>query len=169
MKRWLLWGMCAVVTVAQLTLLPALRPLGVVPAAVLGLVALVGMEGTASEALVLAVVSGVVIDLGSGANFGLWTGVLVLTALVAGLLHRAGVELAGALTETVMVVGGTLVMNLVVLASVAGTAARWDWSLLMVHLVLQLVLNVALMLSLRPAVRWLMRQPATGVMMGLRG
>jgi hypothetical protein len=158
--------MCAVVVVTQLTLLPALRPLGVVPNAVLGLVALVGMEGTASEALAMAVVAGVAVDLGSGANFGLWTGVLVLTALVAGLLHRAGVEMAGAIIETVMVVGGTLLMNLVVLVSLAGTAARWDWSLLMVHLLLQLALNVALMQLLRPAVRWLMRQPNTGAVLG---
>jgi hypothetical protein len=116
--------MCAVVVVTQLTLLPALRPLGVVPNAVLGLVALVG------------------------------------------LLHRAGVEMAGAIIETVMVVGGTLLMNLVVLVSLAGTAARWDWSLLMVHLLLQLALNVALMQLLRPAVRWLMRQPNTGAVLG---
>jgi hypothetical protein len=132
--------MCAVVVVTQLTLLPALRPLGVVPNAVLGLVALVGMEGTASEALAMAVVAGVAVDL--------------------------GVEMAGAIIETVMVVGGTLLMNLVVLVSLAGTAARWDWSLLMVHLLLQLALNVALMQLLRPAVRWLMRQPNTGAVLG---
>jgi hypothetical protein len=166
MKRWLLWGLCLVVVVAQLTLLPALRPLGVVPAAVLGLVAVVGMEGTASEALVLAVTAGVVVDLGSGANFGLWTAVLVLTALAAGLLHRAGVELAGAITETVMVLVGTLIVNLVILVSLANSAGRWDWSVVMVHLVLQLVFNVAVMLALRPAVRWLMRQPGTGVVVG---
>jgi hypothetical protein len=166
MKIWLLWLLAAVVVVAQLTLLPALRPLGVVPNVLLGLVVLVGMEGTASEALVLSVAAGVVIDLGSGANFGMWTGVLVLTALLAGLLRRAGVELAGAITETVMVAGGTLVISSVVLVSLVNTVARWQWSLIAVHLVLQLGLNVAVMLLLRPLVRWLLRQSNTGMVLG---
>ena len=159
MRRWLLWIFCVLVVVAQVSLLPALRPLGVVPNAVLGLVALVGMEGTASEALVVGVVAGVVVDLSSGANFGLWTAVLVLTALAAGLLHRAGVELGGAVTETVMVLVGTLVMSLVILVSLVNTLGRWDWSLLMVHILLQLVLNVALMLIMRPVVRQLILRP----------
>ena len=166
MRRVGLVAVSALVLLSQLTLLPAVRPLGVVPNAVLCLVALVGLEGTASKALVLAVIGGLVIDMGSGANFGLWTGILVLEALVAGLLHRAGVELAGAVMPVLMVLAGTLAMNAIILISLAGTVARWQWGLLLVHLGVQLGLNIVLTLLLRPPVRWLVRTPSASPLIG---
>jgi hypothetical protein len=112
------------------------------------------------------VAAGLIIDLGSGANFGLWTGILVLEALAAGLLHRAGLELVGAVMPVLMVVAGTLVMNAIILVSLAGTVSRWQWGLLMVHLGVQVGLNIVLTLLLRSPVRWLVRGSATGPVIG---
>jgi cell shape-determining protein MreD len=140
----------------QVSLLPALRPFGVVPNLALALVVLMGLEGTASMALAVAVVAGLAIDLASGANFGLWTGVLALAALVAGLLHRAGVELSGGLLAAAMVMVGTVLMTLVVLAGLVNTTSYWPVGWLVGRLLVELVLNLVLTFSLRPLVRWLL-------------
>ncbi len=139
----------------QLSFLPALRPFGVVPNIVLVLVVLLGLEATASTALVVAVVSGLVLDVGSGANFGLWTAVLVLAALTGGLAARAGVELVGGLVAAAMVMIGTILMAVVILVGVAGAVTHWPWAALMIGLAAQIVLNLILTAAGRPVVRWL--------------
>src|SRR5471030_2509367 len=115
MKRLGLAVLAIISILLQVSLLPALRPFGVVPDLILVVVVLMGLEGTASAALVLAVVAGLILDMASGANFGLWTGLLVLAALAAGLLHRAGVELSGPLVAVVMIVAGTILETVVIL------------------------------------------------------
>ena len=153
MKRVLVTMMALMGVVAQMSLLPALRPFGVVPNVVLVLVVLVGLEGPASLTLVIAVLGGLALDLASGANFGLWMGVLVLAALAAGLLRRAGVELAGGTVAGVMVVAGTVLMAVVVLVGLAPTAISWPAGLLVGRLFTELVLNLLLIVILRPLVR----------------
>jgi len=144
----------------QLSLLPGLRPLGVVPSLALVLVVLVGLEGTASQALVAAVTGGVALDLGSSADFGLWTGLLVVTALMTGLLHRAGVELESVMWSLALVAGGTIVVSLLILVGIADSVGRWQWGLVIWRLVAQLGLNLALTVVLRPLVRWCERDKA---------
>ena len=58
MRRWRLALVAAVLVVMQVGYLAAWRPLGVVPALVLVLVVLVGLGGTASEALAVALIGG---------------------------------------------------------------------------------------------------------------
>jgi hypothetical protein len=137
----------------QVSLLPALRPLGVVPYLALVLVVLVGLEGTASLALAIAVAGGLVLDIASGTNFGLWTGTLVLAAIVTGLLHRAGVELVGAVVASVMVAVGTLLMTLVIWLGLATSISHWPLPWMFGHLWIELVLNLGLVLAVRPLVR----------------
>jgi rod shape-determining protein MreD len=141
----------------QLSWLPALRPLGVVPDLALVLVVLVGLEGTASQALLVAVAGGLLMDLASSAGFGLWTGVLVVVALVTGLLQRAGVELESMMWSLALVAAGTLVANVVILVGIADSVARWQWGTVAWRLVVQLGLNLVLVVCLRPLVRWLER------------
>jgi hypothetical protein len=150
-------GLILVVVVAvlvQVSLLPALRPLGVVPNLVLGLVALVGLEDTASLALAVAVAAGITLDVASGIPFGMWTVVLVLAALVTGLIHRAGLELAGGLVAGSIVVAGTIIMNLGVLLSVAPVVSHWPVGKILVQVGLQIALNLALVWALNPLVKW---------------
>lgn len=138
---------------AQISWLPAVRPLGVVPNVALVLVVLVGIEGTASLAIVLAVVGGILLDLASGVNIGLWTAVLVLAALATGMLHRAGVEMSSSVVPAVLVAAGTLVMPVVILAGLLATVTQWPVGLLLGRLGLELMLNLILMMLLRPVVR----------------
>jgi hypothetical protein len=142
----------ALCVVLQVSFLPALRPFGVVPNIMLPLVALMGLEGTVSMAAVAALVGGLAVDLASGANFGLWTGVLMLAALVAGQINRAGVELVGPAAAAI-VAGGTLVMSLVLILGFAGLAVRLNLGVLAVRFLTELVLNLIIIVVLRPVVR----------------
>ena len=147
------------VVLLQISLLPALRPLGVVPNIALAWVVLVGVEGAASNALLVAVASGIIIDLASGANFGLWTGVLVLAALASGAVQRAGIELMGGLVAGVMVAAGTLLMTLVVLAGLVNTVGEWPVGALVARFGVELVLNLLITVGLRRAARLVAVRP----------
>lgn len=134
----------------QISLVPALRPLGVVPNIVLVMIILAGLEGPASLVLITAVAGGLMLDLASGANFGLWTGVLVLSALSGGLLRRAGIELIGGTVAAVMVLAGTVLMSVIIWAGLLPTVSYWPLGSLLGHLVLEAVLNLVVMIALRP-------------------
>ncbi len=153
MKRLGLLAVGAVLVVAQLSLLPALRPLGVVPDVALVLVILVALEGTASLALGVGVAAGAVLDIGSGANVGMWIGFLVVAAVSGGLVHRSGIETDRWWVPAVMIVVGTVVLTMVVLISMGNVVAHWPVGYLGRRLVAEVVLNIALMMVLRPVVR----------------
>jgi len=153
MRRVALVVVVMLCLLAQVSLLPALRPFGVVPNVALALVVLLSLEAAASTALVVGVVGGLVLDLSSGANFGLWTGLLVLAALTGGLAARAGVELAGGVVAASMVAAGTILMSLVILVGVAGDVTHWPWTKLMLGVIVQVMLNLMLTLAGRPLVR----------------
>jgi rod shape-determining protein MreD len=143
----------AMVLLVQVSLLPALRPLGVVPDLALVFVVLVGLESTASAAVVLAVVMGLALDLSSGANLGMWTGILVLVALVTGLLHRGGVETGGPLVPVVIITIATLLVPLIVLTALVPVVPHWPVGLLAGRVACEIMLNLILMILVRPVVR----------------
>jgi rod shape-determining protein MreD len=147
----------------QLGFLPALRPFGVVPNILLVIVVLVGLEATSSQALAIAVCAGLATDLASGANFGLWTGLLVVAALATGLLHRAGLELSGPLVAMVLVACGTLLETLVILLGLVNAVSGWPVGLLLVKFCTELVLNLVLVLALKPVTRLVLPSGDPGV------
>ena len=146
----------------QVSLLPALRPLGVVPSLLLPVVVLIGLEGTASVALVAGVAGGLAVDLASATNFGLWTGLLVLAALTAGLLRRAGFELNGPAVALVMVTGGTVLSTAVILLGLADTATSWPVGFIAGTFFWELMLNLILTVAMRPVIRRLVENPDIG-------
>jgi len=89
--------------ILQVSFLPAVRVFGVVPNIALVLMVLISMIVVTSEALIVAALSGLVLDLASGSNFGLWTGVMVLVALAVGMMQRAGLELDRIVVALVLV------------------------------------------------------------------
>jgi hypothetical protein len=163
MKRFGLILLAVVSLLMQIALLPALRPFGVVPNLMLVLVVLVGLEGTASAALAIAVAGGVALDLASAANFGLWTGVLVLASLVAGLLHRAGLELRGPAVAIVIVAAGTVLEAAIILLGLVNVVSHWPVESLLLRLAGELVINLGLTVCLRPVVRLVVPSPDPGV------
>jgi hypothetical protein len=151
---WRFWPFVLLVLALQVAFMPALRPLGVVPNMALVLVALVGLTGTASLALGVALVGGLLLDMTSGADFGLRTGLLVLVALACGYVHRAGLHASGLVVALVVVAAGTFISDLAVLAGLIRTGlGYWPGGSLLGTMVLEIMLNLLITLALQPLVR----------------
>jgi rod shape-determining protein MreD len=162
MRRLGLTIVVALSILIQVSLLPAIRPLGVVPSLMLPVVVLIGLEGTATVALAAAVVGGVALDLASSTNFGMWTAILVLAALTAGLLRRAGFELAGPIIAIVMVTAGTILSTLVILMGLVTEATSWPVGVIAAKFLSELVINLLLTILARPLIKRLVDNPETG-------
>jgi Ca2+/Na+ antiporter len=153
--RWWFWLVVAAVLAVQVAFIPALRPLGVVPNLALVLVVLVGLRGTASLALGVALAGGLLLDLTSGADFGLRLGLLVLVALATGFVHRAGLQASGTMLALAMVAAGTVVADLTVLAGlIRAGIGHWPVGSIMGTMLLEIMLNLSGTLALAPLIRW---------------
>jgi rod shape-determining protein MreD len=159
MKRVGLIVIFGALLLLQVTFVAALRPLGVVPDIVLIAVILIGLTSTVSEALIAALAGGLVLDLASGADFGLRTGLFVLAALTTGVVRRAGLMLGGPVVAVGLVAIATILETVIILANVRlvgwplGYVGRTLGTLLMVNLVLTLIL--------RPLFVWLAPRETT--------
>jgi rod shape-determining protein MreD len=153
MKRLLLGLFIGLAVVLQISLLPALRPFGVVPNLVLVTVVLAALFAATSDMLVAAVLAGLLLDLVSGSGFGLWSGILVLATLVTGVMHRSGLEIRGALVAPVVVAAGTLLFTAGTLLVLGGGAANWPVLTLLGRFVVELLLNLTLVAMLKPVAR----------------
>lgn len=140
----------------QVSFLPGLRPFGVVPNIALVVLVLASLPVVTSEALVAAAVAGLVLDIVSGSNFGLWTGVLMLTTLVVGLMRRAGIELDGLIIGTILVGAATIVIAVVQWITIVPTVANWPWGSAAGRLMVELMVNLSLMALLRLPIRWML-------------
>ena len=152
-------GLIVLITVAvllQLSLLPGLRPLGVVPNLAVVVMVLAALNVVTSEALIVAAVSGLVLDLASGANFGLWTGEFMVIALVVGVMRRAGIELDGAVVAPGLVAAATIVMTFVVWLAMLPQGVHWTFGGVVGQLVVELMINLVLTIALTVPVRWLL-------------
>lgn len=141
----------------QISFIPAWRPLDVVPNLALALVMIVAIWVPTSEALVAAVAAGFILDMAGARNFGLWTGIFMLVVLVAGLVHRAGIELDQVAVPVVIVAVATLVATGLILAGLVRGAGHWSAGGTIGRLSLELVLNLMLVLLLRPLGRWALK------------
>jgi len=154
-KQLIIFFIMALTVMLQVSLLPALRPLGVVPNVALVIIVLVALNSATSQAVLAAAAGGLVIDMAGGTAFGLWVGAFVLMTLVVGLLVRAGVELDGPLVPLVLVTAGTVVMTLAIWSSLVtrsgGLPVSVAWG---GRLALELVINLILTLMLRPLIAW---------------
>jgi cell shape-determining protein MreD len=91
--RWVWVAFLTIVAaVLQVSLMGALRIGGVVPNLVLILVVCLVAWGTASEALVSAVVGGLILDVSGAGTFGLATSSLVVICLALVALRQLGVD-----------------------------------------------------------------------------
>jgi rod shape-determining protein MreD len=153
--RWRFWLFVGLILILQIAFLPALRPLGVVPNMILVLVILVGLTGTASLALGVALVGGLLLDLTSGADFGLRLGLLILTALATGFVHRAGLQAGGSVVALAVVAVATVVAHLTILAGLLAQDgfAQWPWGFLIGTLTLEIMLNLLIAMALWPLVK----------------
>lgn len=112
MRAAVYWITAVVAAVLQATFLAGWRPLGIVPGLALIAVIRAAVAGTASQALVAAVVAGLVLDLAAGDRFGFNTTFLVVTVLAVAQLRRGGTVFSGVLELAAVAVASLLRMIL---------------------------------------------------------
>jgi rod shape-determining protein MreD len=142
-------GVLAVAVAAwlQVSWFGHVRPLGVIPNVMLLAVILFALWSDATPALVAAIGGGLLLDLASGSDFGLHMAfyVVMVLAIIAG--RQLGLHATSLVTGVAATIFGTLLYNLVVLATikapisplVAGRVGRE----LVVNLILLALLYVA--------------------------
>jgi rod shape-determining protein MreD len=93
------------------------RPLGVMPNVLLVVIALFGLWSNATPALAAALGGGLLLDLASGSDFGLRMAfyVVMVLAIIAG--KQIGLHADSLVTALLVVLVGTLLYDLVVLAT----------------------------------------------------
>lgn len=160
MRRAVIIILVAVAIWLQVGMLPAVRPLGVVPNIMLVLVVLLGLRSTVSQALVLALSGGVAMDMSSGSDFGLHTGLLVLAALSTGLVRRSGFTLTALFVPMALVAAGTLAGDLLSLANILGNVGPRAVATASLILAGELVVNLLVTLGMRPLIERLVPDEA---------
>lgn len=128
--------------VLQVSLMGALRIGMVVPSIVLvGLVAET-IWGKASEALLFAVITGLIIDTASAGNFGLATSSLVLLTLMLVALYQLGLDGRVVFTRLGLVAGVTAVWGVLHVAALGlGTVlALAAWQIISVEVIVNMLL-----------------------------
>lgn len=150
MKIYLLVAILVVVLVLQVSFLPALRPFGIVPNVALIVVAAAALRGPLVSAMVLALGAGFILDLSSGSDFGLKTGVLAFTVLICAFVVRSGFQL-GVRSQllTVVLIISTL-MPLIVVPGLLFAGGRVDLATVISRWLTTLVLNSVLALVVGP-------------------
>lgn len=155
MRRALFIVVVGVLVIMQVSLVPAMRPLGVVPNVMLPLVIMIGLRATVSQALAVALVGGLAMDLSSGTDFGIHTGILVLAALVTGSVRRAGLSLGGPLLPVLLVAGLTVLAGIVSLGGLISAGGLSELTTGLGYVVRELVINLMVTLGVTPIVHGL--------------
>ncbi len=158
MKTFLFWLASLALIFVQIGFVSALRPFGVVPNLILVVVVVVGLQATLSQSLVIALIGGLALDITSGADFGLRTVLLVLAALATGFVRRSGVTLNGPSIALLVVAASTIIIDLGILANVAGSVRVWPVAKLIGMIGIELLLNSLLVLMVQPLYKRLKRE-----------
>jgi rod shape-determining protein MreD len=138
----------------QASFFGALRPWGVVPNVLLVFLIIAITEVTVSEMVGYGVAGGVLLDLASGADFGLRTAFFSFVAIVLAVLTRSGAAFERWSMAIAALVGGTILYNFAVLATLITSQAKLAWPIAIRIVIIELALNLALYASCR----WLLRQ-----------
>lgn len=121
-----------------------LRPFDVVPSLMLIVVLVTALWSSATTALSTAVVGGLLLDISSGADFGLRTGFFTVVALAVIAARQFGLHAESVLTATGILTVATVVFNAAVLGSIGG--APVDWSVVWWRIAAEVMVNNVLLL-----------------------
>jgi rod shape-determining protein MreD len=149
------WLSALAAAILQATYLAGWRPLGIVPGLALVVIIRAAVLGTASRALIAAVIAGLVLDLTAGDRFGFNTTFLVVVVLGVAWLRRGG-TVFGLGTELLVVVAASIFQVLLSAALMIGHAGL-PLGALAGQLLLTTLINVVLALITYTALGSVMR------------
>jgi cell shape-determining protein MreD len=150
------WFSALAAAILQATYLAGWRPLGIVPGLALIVIIRAAVLGTASRALIAAVLAGLPLDLVAGDRFGFNTTFLVVVVLAVAWLRRGG-TVFGIGLELLAVVAASIFQVLLTAALLVGHAglpiAALAGQLLLttfINLVLAFLIYIPLGVVMRP-------------------
>ena len=161
-------GLLGLAVMLQLSLIPAIRPFGVVPNLALVMMMLAALNLPTSEALIVAAVSGLMLDISSGTNFGLWTGVFMLGTLAIEMIHQVGIELDRPIVAPVLVALGTVMIAFVLWATMVTRVTHFSGATFVSRLIIELMINLTLTVLLRPALSIILQSRRRQLESGVR-
>lgn len=141
--QWLrIVALTLVAAILQVSLLGALRVGGIVPNLVLVLLVSLVIWGTASEALLSAVLAGLIMDVSGAGIFGLATSSMVVIALGLVAVRQLGIDGRAWPTRIGLVVAATAVWWLIHVAALGFNSfgALASWRILIIEIIVNCVL-----------------------------
>jgi len=143
--RWV-WVIFLAIAAAvlQVSIMGALRIGGIVPNLVLILVVVLVAWGTASEALVVAVVGGLILDVSGAGTFGLAASSLVVICLALVALRQLGVDGHALPTRVGMVAVATLTWGIIHIVSigVAYLISMDAWRIILTEILINCIVSI---------------------------
>lgn len=121
------------------------RPFGVMPNLVLVVVVVTALWSRATAALASAIVAGLLLDLASGADFGLRTAFFTVVTLAVIALRQLGVYAESFLMAVATVAICTVIANLLIVFGVVGTTGGVDWLAVLQRISIEVGLNTVLL------------------------
>jgi rod shape-determining protein MreD len=143
----------------QLYFLGAIRPLGVLPNLLLVVLVYAGLAREATETVAVALGGGLLLDLASGADFGLRMAFYTVVALVVMVARQMGADFENLGLVLVATAIGAVLYNLVVLASLLAQHGSVGWRLALSRTGWELVCDLVLAVVLRPLLIWVLHLP----------
>lgn len=121
------------------------RPFGIMPNLVLVVVVVTALWSRATTALASAIIAGLLLDLVSGADFGLRTAFFTVATLAVIALRQLGVYAESFLMAVATVVICTVAANLLIVLGVIGNTGGIDWPTVLQRIAIEAVLNSGLL------------------------
>lgn len=157
MKNLVLAGLVVLAAWLQVNFLGAARPFGVIPNILMIVVICAGLTREPGETLAMALGGGLLVDFASGSDFGLRMAYFSVLALAVLVIKQAGAELENIGLLSLVVLAATILYNAAVLANLIWQRAPMDWPLVFRLISVEVAINVALALALRPLLMRVLR------------
>lgn len=132
--------------------------MGVIPNVLLVLVIYAGLIGRTSDAVIMALVGGLLLDMASGPDFGLRMGFYVLSALLIAVLKQAGTDFENTPMVLAATLAGTVMYDVMAISSLLLKATVIPWPTVMRLTLVEVAVNSLLVVALRWPLGWLLGQ-----------
>ncbi len=133
----------------QVSFFGAFRIFDVLPNVLLVLIIYAGLICRVSDAVLMALVGGILLDLSSGVDFGLRMGFYILLGLLIAVLKQAGTDFENTAMVLAATLAGTVLYDVAALSGLILHAAPIPWGIVTTRIGVEIVVNCALALILR--------------------
>lgn len=133
----------------QISFFGAFHIFGVLPNVLLVLMIYAGLICRTSDAVMMGLLGGLLLDLASGNDFGLRMGFFVLTGLLIAVLKQAGTDFENTAMVLAATLAGTVLYDVAALSSLLVKGAVIPWGTVVGVMMVEVLVNGALALLLR--------------------